>query len=330
MKLLNRKLFTLMCTLVMLVALVACSQDTKENDAINEINNEQQSTNVDQAKDQAADEALSLYPLEVVDYTQTAITLTEEPKRVVTLVPSDTEIVFALNGGDQLVGVNGFSDYPEEALALEKIGDATINIEAVMALEPDLVLASYSMNGQYIDSIRQLGLTVYVAEPKTYDETILHIEQLGKLLNKQEEANTIAKDMKQVRETIEQKVAGQPKPNVYLEFSPGWTVGGNEYLDELITIAGGHNISSGQPGWYEVNSEAVIEANPDVIIYPNFGEEQSSILMAIQARPGWDVINAVKHNRLVEVANEPLVRVGPRLAIGLQDMAKAIHPELFK
>jgi len=115
--------------------------------------------------------------------------------------------------------------------------------------------------------------------------------------------------------------------SVYLEFSPGWTIGSGTFLDELVRLAGGVNISSDQQGWFEVDAEAVIGRNPAVIIYPEI--EGVDLLGGILSRPGWDRIDAVKNGRLHAVSNDPLVRVGPRLTDGLKEIAAAIHPDLF-
>lgn len=274
--------------------------------------------------------AATTYPLTVTDATGTEVVLEQQPEAIVTLVPSETEIAFAVGGGERVVGVDDYSNYPEQVASIAKVGDMTTNIEAVTALEPDLVLASSSMNGEAITKLRELGLTVYASDPLTYDDTVAHIEQVAVLLNTKAEAQDVIDNMKQVKQDIVTKLEGVEKRKAYLEFSPGYTVGSGTFLDDLVTTAGGINIAAGQPGWYEVDSEAVVEQNPEVIIYPDFGEEQSSILAGIMSRPGWDAIDAVKNDRLVMVANDPLVRVGPRLVEGLQDIAAAIHPELFQ
>lgn len=324
MKKIMNKTAVVFSMVVVLLVLAACG-----NNQINVSSNEVKEEAVQNSTTEQQISFETSYPFNIADYTDTVITLNEEPKKIVTLVPSDAEIVFAIKGEEKLVGVNAYSDYPAEAQKIESVGDSAINVEAVVALEPDLVLGSSSMNGDYIEALRSLGITVYVGDPNTYDETMEHILVLGQLLNNQEEANSIVENMKQVKTEIVEKVANAEKTKVYVEFSPGWTVGHATFIDDLISIAGGENISAGEAGWYEVNSEAVIEANPDVIIYPNFGEPESSILKGINERAGWQVIDAMKNNRIVEVSNEPLVRVGPRLTIGLQEIAKAIHPELY-
>lgn len=267
------------------------------------------------------------YPLTVTDATGVDITLDQAPERVVMLVPSDTEIVYAIGAGELAVGADAYSDYPPEAAGLPRVGDVNTNIEAVAALNPDLVLASSSMNAAAVDSLRQLGIKVYASDPQTLEETIAHIERLGVLLNRQAEAQAVTDSMRADMQFVADKVKDAEPVTVYLEFSPGWTVGTGTFLDDLVTQAGGVNIATAQPGWYEVDSEAVISQNPQVILYPQI--DGVDFLEGILSRPGWEQIDAVKNDRVHGVKNDPLVRVGPRLTDGLLDIAAAIHPDLF-
>lgn len=282
------------------------------------------------SEEPAAEEANETqYPYTITDATNTAVTFEAAPTSIVTLVPSETETAFAIGAGELVIGVDSWSNYPEAAAAIEKIGDMTTNIEAVTALNPELVLASSTMNADAVAQLRELGLNVYATDPKTYDEVVAKIQELGKIMNMQQGASEVAAHMNQVKEQVSSAVKAAEAKKVYLEFSPGWTVGSGEFLDELITLAGGINISAGVPGWSEVNAEEVITQNPQLIIYPDFGEEKSSIVAAIEERPGWEVIDAVKNAQLFAVTNDPLVRVGPRLADGLLELAKVIHSDLL-
>lgn len=269
----------------------------------------------------------TVYPLTVTDKTGTEVTLEKAPERIVMLVPSDTEIVYAIGAGELAVGADEYSTYPPEAAELAKVGDVNTNIEAVLALNPDLVLASASMNSAAIDSLRQLGIAVYASDPLTLDETIAHIESIGVLLNRQEGAAAVADRMREAVRYVTDRVKDAEPVSVYLEFSPGWTVGSGTFLDELVSLAGGVNISNEQAGWFEVDPEAVIARNPQVIIHPEI--EGVDIRGGMLSRPGWDRIDAVKNGRVHAVSNEPLVRVGPRLADGLKELAAAIHPDRF-
>lgn len=330
------KLVWLQLLLAIMLLLSACGAVGNTNNTTNNTANEttngagQATNNVGDAESEEEVSSLeTVYPLTVVDITNTEITFEAAPTVIVSLLPSETEVVYAAGGGNKVVGVDDYSNYPEEALTVEKIGDMYTNIEKVASLNPDLVLASESMNAEAIQKLRELNIPVYASNPRTYDEVVAHIEQIGVILNTQEQAVEVTSSMKAVKEDVTTKLTGVEPRKVYLELGDGWTVGSGEFLDELVTLAGGINISGEQSGWFEVDAEAVVEANPEVIIYPDWGEEQSSIVASIMVRPGWDVIDAVQNDNMVKLAEDPMVRVGPRLAQGLADVAKAIHPELF-
>jgi len=321
--------------IMMIVVLAACGANTDTNKSAGNTNSQTEqgatvSPSPEATPDSSEEAGETSYPYEVTDATGTVLTFEKAPSAIVTLVPSETETIFAIGAGTAVVGVDQWSNYPEEAAAISKIGDMATNIEAVTALNPDLILASSSMNVDAITKLRELGLNVYASNPKTYDEVVAKVEEIGKIMNMQAGAAEVANHMRQVKEQVTTAVKDAEKKKVYLEFNPGWTVGSGEFLDELLTLAGGINISAAQSGWFEVNAEEVITQNPQIIIYPDFGEEKSSIVAGIEARPGWDAIDAVKNNQMFSVTNDPLVRVGPRLADGLLELAKAIHPELVK
>lgn len=337
MSLLNRKSIKAALSLLlvmMMVALAACGVNTNKGaEESNKPGTEQgasASPSPEATPEPSPDSGETVYPYETTDATGTVVKLEKAPTAIVTLVPSETETIFAVGAGDRVVGVDQWSNYPPEAEGVAKIGDMTTNIEAVVALNPDLILASSTMNTDAIAKLRELGLAVYATEPKTYDEVIAKVEEIGKMVNMQGEAAEVAKHMRDVKEQVTTAVKNAEKKKVYLEFSPGWTVGSGEFLDELLTLAGGINISAAQPGWFEVNAEEVITQNPEVIVYPDMGEEKSSIVAGIESRPGWEGLDAVKNGKMIAVTNDPLVRVGPRLADGLLELGKAIHPELVK
>ncbi|WP_256975654.1 ABC transporter substrate-binding protein [Paenibacillus sp. MY03] len=270
----------------------------------------------------------TVYPLTIVDVTGTELVFDKAPTAVVSIAPSETESIFAIGGGETVVGVDSNSNYPEEVKGLPQVGDYITNIEAVAALNPDLVLAA-SMNGDAITKLRELDIPVYVTDPKSYEEVVAKLEDLGKIMNMNTAAAEAADKMRSTLAQVTNAVKDAEKKKVYLEISPGWTVGSGEFLDAMITLAGGTNVAASQPGWFEVNVEEVITQNPQIIIYPEYGEG-SPAEADIVARPGWSELDAVKNDAIIAVANDPLVRVGPRLADSLLELAKAIHPELIK
>ncbi|MFC4103476.1 ABC transporter substrate-binding protein [Paenibacillus xanthanilyticus] len=325
---------TMLLVAAMLLAVLAACGGKAENNGSAANDNAAVENNAASGAGNAGGEtaAAPIYPLTVTDATGTQITFEKAPEKVVTLVPSETEIMFAIGAGDAVVGVDDNSNYPEEAAAKAKVGGMEANIEAIVALKPDLVLASSSMNAPAIEKLRGLNLTVLATDPKTYDEVMNKIGQIGAIMNKTDKALEVVNHMKDVRQQVIDAVQDAPKPKVYLEFSPGWTVGKGEFLDEIITLAGGANIAD-QSSWYEIDPEKVIEQNPDVIVYASLSVkegEKNPILDAIEKRPGWEAIAAIQNKKLYEVEQDPLVRVGPRLAEGLLEVAKKLHPDLVK
>ncbi len=271
----------------------------------------------------------TVYPLSVTDASGTAIVIEAQPARVVSLAPNETEILYAIGASDQVVGLDDNSNYPAEVSEKPRVGGMDVNIEAVAGLNPDLVIANAGMTDAATEALRALGVVVYVSKPTTLDETIAHIEQVGTLMNKQAEAKAVADKMRADKQAVLDKVKDAEAKRVYLEFSAGWSVGKGEFLDEIVTLAGGVNVAGDQQGWFAIDPESILTSNPQVIIYPDYAGD-SSIPDGIAGRPGWDQIDAVKNNRVIAVTNDPLVRVGPRLTDGLLEVAKAIHPELFE
>ncbi|TYP77562.1 ABC transporter substrate-binding protein [Paenibacillus methanolicus] len=327
------RLAMLLAAAMLLAVLAACGGKAENNGAATNNNAAGENNAASGAGNAGGEQAAApVYPLTVTDATGAQVTFEKAPEKVVTLVPSETEIMFAIGAGDAVVGVDDNSNYPEEAAAKAKVGGMEANIEAIVALKPDLVLASSSMNAPAVEKLRSLNLTVLATDPKTYDEVMNKIGQIGAIMNKTNEALEVANHMKDVRQQVMDAVKDAPKPKVYLEFSPGWTVGKGEFLDEIITLAGGANIAE-QPSWYEIDPEKVIEQNPDVIVYASLNikeGEKNPILDAIEKRPGWEAIAAIQNKKLYEVEQDPLVRVGPRLAEGLLEVAKKLHPDLVK
>jgi iron complex transport system substrate-binding protein len=276
------------------------------------------------------DHVKTTYPLKLKDATGTEVTFEKAPERIVTLVPSETETVFALGAGDKVVGVDKWSDYPEEAKSKPQVGDMNTNIEAVAAAKPDVVFASSSMNKKAIEALRGLGIKVYASNPKTIAEAIERVELFGQILDMHEQGMKTADEMRADLKKVTDAVKDAPKKRVYLEFNIGWTVGDGEFLSEMVELSGGTNVAAGKPSWYEIDPETIIKANPEVVIYSKGEAGMESILDAIKGRPGFDKIDALKNNKLYGIDGNLTSRVGPRVTKGLVEIAKAIHPELIK
>lgn len=276
-----------------------------------------------------ASAAQTVYPLKVTDATGTEVVFEKPPERIVTLVPSETESLFAVGAGDRIIGVDKWSDYPEDAKKKTVIGDLTTNLESVVALNPDVVFASSSLNKKPVEALRNLGVKVFAINPKSMTEAIERVELYGKIMNMQGQSKKVADAMRSDIQKVKDLVKDAPKKRVYMEFNPGWTVGDGEFLSEMVELSGGINVGAGKKGWYEIDPEAIVKANPEVIIY-SVGTGMGTLPDTIKSRAGFSTTDALKNNRMYGIDTNLTNRSGPRLTQGLLEIAKAVHPDLVK
>ncbi|MCZ8516382.1 ABC transporter substrate-binding protein [Paenibacillus filicis] len=277
------------------------------------------------------------YPLKVKDATGKEFTFEKAPARIASTSPAETETLFALGLGDKVVGVSDFCDYPAEAKAKPKLGSIVKpNEEALIAANADLVMTGVSMKADTVNKLRELKINMYKVEPKTVNDVMNNMLTLGQIFDRQDQAEKLVAsmkaDLKKVQDAV-QNLKPEQKKKVFIEFSPGWTVGKGEFLDELISIAGGINVAADQKGYVQLSEEKVIADNPQVILYPAGIKDDKSnktIDEIIRTRSGWDKIDAVKNGRLAPVDKDTTSRPGPRITSGLLDIAKGIYPELVK
>lgn len=335
----------LVVMVLMLVGLIGCST-TKENEesasnvnsnaVVNEVvesvattNNEEDGT-VNESK-------ATVYPLTVKDATGEEFTFTEAPQRIVSTSVSETEILFALGLGDQVVGVSDYDNYPAEVLDKPKVGGVSKpNVEVIIASNADIVIAGISMKAPTVEEFRSLQVNLFKTDPENIEDILENILLFGVINDKQLEAEVVVtqmrEDIRKVTEAVA-TLAQEDRKKVYIEFSPGWTVGKGEFMDELITMAGGINIASDLEGWNAINEEKIIADNPEVIIYPlNITDTESGKRMEelIPSRSGWDKITAIVDNRMVGVDKDILSRTGPRTTQGLLDIFNGIYPGLLE
>jgi iron complex transport system substrate-binding protein len=335
----------LVVMVLMVVGLIGCST-TKDNDsaanantnaAVNEADEQVATTNNEEAPESESESKATVYPLTVKDATGKEFIFSEAPQRIVSTSVSETEILFALGLGDQVVGVSDYDNYPAEVLDKPKVGGVTNpNVEVIIASNADLVIAGISMKAPVVEEFRALNVNLFKTDPENMNDILDSILLFGLINDKQLEAEAIVAQMREdIRKVTEAVATLKPeeKKKVYIEFSPGWTVGKGEFMDELITMAGGMNIASDLEGWNAINEEKIIADNPDVIIYPlNLMDTESGKLMEdlIPGRSGWDKITAIVENRMIGVDADTLSRTGPRVTQGLLDIFRGIYPELAK
>ncbi len=279
-------------------------------------------------------------PASLTDGMGRTVTLKLPAQRVVSLAPSNTEILFAVGAAAQLVGRDSFSDYPPEAKNVADIGSGTggtVNTELILSKKPDLVLVSPLTPPEQIADMEKAGLTVYVLpNPKTFDDLYANLDTVGKLTGHEQDATALVKSLSARVKAVQDKVAPlSSRPMVYYELdatdpSAPYTSGPDTFVDLLIRTAGGQNFGGNLKGdWVQVSVEELLARQPDFIVlgdntYGGVTPDQ------VKTRPGWDALNAVKQGQVFIFDDNTVSRPGPRLVDGLEAMAKLLHPDVFK
>jgi iron complex transport system substrate-binding protein len=274
------------------------------------------------------------FPLEIIDQAGRVVRVEKLPEKIISLAPSNTEILYALGLEDRLVGVTEFCDYPEVAKQKPQIGGySTVDIEKVVEMQPDLILAANIHQDEVIPRLEQLGLTVFALDPVTVDEVIEGINLIGKVTGKEEAASQLAGEMKGRIAAVTDETAALPEVRVLyiLWHDPLMTVGAETRINELIERAGGTSISRDLTEEYpKVGLEAVIMANPQVIIAGSgHGSSQDVPVQFALNEPRLAEVEARLNNRIYEMDSDLTSRPGPRMVQGLEKLAQFIHPELF-
>lgn len=272
-------------------------------------------------------------PIIVTDDFGYTVAITKIPKRIVSLAPSNTEILFGLGLGDRIVGVTDYCNYPPEALNKTKVGGySTINIERVVTLKPDLVVAAYGNGKETVEVLRRLNITVVALNPKNIRDVEKDIELLGKITGTEKNASKLIDWMNKKIEWVKSKVEG-PKVNVahILWHDPIWVSGKNTFIDEVISIAGGKNVFDFE-GWKVVSIEDLIEKNPDIIIVSSgsgMGGKKNVVYKWVISDERLKGINAVKNGRVYVINADIISRPSYRIAEAVEIVAKFLHPEAF-
>jgi len=266
------------------------------------------------------------------------VTLEQPAHRVVSMAPSVTEILFAIGAGDQVVGRDTFSDYPEEALELTDIGGSMgdYSYETIASLDPDLVLAAEINTADQVKALEDLGLTVYyIANPTDFEGLYEVIETVGLLTGHTADAETLTESLALRVQTVEDTISqATSTPVVFYELDGSdpakpWTSGPSTFMDMLITKAGGQNVGAAlSSSWAQISVEELIVQDPAIILLGDAAYGMTPEQVA--ARTGWADIAAVKENKIYTFNDDLVSLAGPRLVDGLETIAKLIHPERFK
>jgi iron complex transport system substrate-binding protein len=266
------------------------------------------------------------------------VTIRIPVRKVISLAPSNTEILWDVGAGKQLVACDDDSDYPPEAAGLPRIGSTggKLSLERILALEPDVLLAAEITSREQVGSLEGLGLSVYlVPNPTAFKGLFENISFVGKITGWDREAADLISRLEGRLAALEKKLRGvEKKPRVFYELDATdsarpWTVGPGTFLDTLLAMAGGQNMGAAYAQSFpRVSVEILLKEEPDVIV---LGDAASGVTLdSVRRRPGWAELSAVKAGRVHLFDGSLGSRPGPRLVDGLEVLARILHPEAFE
>jgi iron complex transport system substrate-binding protein len=272
--------------------------------------------------------SLSLHALSVQDDSGKRIELNAPAQRIISLAPHVTEQLYAIGAGDKIVGAVEYSDYPEAAKHLPRVGGYTrLDLEQILTLQPDLIVGWQSGNNtQQLERLETMGFTVYRSEPRRLDDIAEGMSRLGVLTGTPQQAQQQADHFRQGVEALRHSTQGKTARSVFYQIwnRPLMTVNGEHLINDVITLCGGRNIFAGLPVLTpKVSEEAVIAADPEVIIASGMGQERPEWLEDWRQ---WPQMKAVKNNALYSIDPNIIQRATPRLLEGVAVICRLLDP----
>ncbi|MEZ0481038.1 ABC transporter substrate-binding protein [Planococcus sp. SSTMD024] len=289
----------------------------------------------EETTEETSTETSSDAPYTVTDDRGEEIEFEQAPETIVSLIPSNTEIVFALDAGDQLVGVTDFDNYPEAAQDIERVSDSVeFNAEKIIQLDPDVVLA-YS-TGEAPPALAQLedaDIPVFVIESATsFDEVYGDIEQIASVLAKEEKGAEVIEGIQTQIEDVQERLAAvDEQKEVYVEISPSpeiYTTGKSTFMQEILDHAQVTNAFEDLEGWPSISEEEVITRDPEVILTTVSYVEDA--VGDIEARDSWSDVDAIENDEVHFIDSDITSRPGPRIGEAVQLVAETVYPELME
>ena len=330
-----RKMMAVLCCLSLVCALSACSTekssgDTNADTATASVAAEKpEVTTAPVTPTEVPEAEVTKYPVTITDSEGTEVTFDSEPLKVVSMAPNITEMIYQLGLESKLVGRTDYCNYPEQALNVESVGTLQEpDIEKIISLKPDVVIASTHFSEEANKKLTDLGVKVVVLYEEFEIEGVYSIIQsIGTIFNVNEAAATAVNDMKASITETEAQIKGLDHPSVYYVVGYGeygdYTAGGDTFIGQMITLAGGKNIAQEISGW-SYTLESLVEADPDIIIISN------EMMADFETAENYKNLSAVKNGHVYGINKDLLERQGYRNAEGLRALAEIIHPEAFK
>jgi len=264
-----------------------------------------------------------------VDDAGRRVYLAKAPSRIISLAPSVTEMLFAIGAGTQVVGVTQFCDFPAEAKQKTKVGYTNPNLESLVALDPDLIVAPQEfLKPDLIGKLEQLKIPVFILADRTVEDVFAHIQTLGRMLDRSTEATALGMDLRQHIARIKARTqSAVPVRVLYvLNSEPLITVGPGSFIDQLIGLAGGVNVATKSATPYpRLSMEVVLQENPEILVFPT-GKAEGISESEQQTWRKWSTLTAVKRGNLRQIPADLLNRPGPRIGKALELLADLFHP----
>ena len=272
--------------------------------------------------------------LKFIDEVGRKVVVPSPPKRIISLAPNITEILFGLGLDEEIVGVSTHCNFPERAKSKVQVGSyISLDFEKILFLKPDMVIATGAGNTRdMVERLEKLGFPTYVIFPKNFDGILRSIDHLGKVVDREKEARAIIQEMKRRRQRVVDLTRGLPRPKVFLQIgeAPIVTVGKGSFADDLIDLAGGDNIAREEKEMYpRWSMEEILKRSPEVILISSMNPK-GDYQRLLQEWARWKVIPAVKNGHISLIDSDLIDRPSPRIINGLEEIAKVLHPERFK
>jgi iron complex transport system substrate-binding protein len=256
------------------------------------------------------------------------------PKRIVSLAPNITEILFSLGLDEEIVGVSIHCNFPEKAKSKPRVGSyISLDFEKITSLKPDLIIATGAGNTRdMVDRLGKLGFPSYVIYPKNFDDILRSLLHIGEVVNREKEARGITEEMRKRSQRVIELTKGLLRPKVFIQIgdAPIVTVGKGSFADDLIRLAGGKNIAGKEKEVYpRFGMEEILKRSPEVIVISSMNPK-ADYQKILQEWNRWKTIPAVKNGRIHLIDSDLLDRPSPRIIEGLEELARVLHPERFK
>jgi iron complex transport system substrate-binding protein len=266
--------------------------------------------------------------IEIVDFKGRSVVLDKKPRKIVSLSPSNTEILFALGAGDKVVGITSFCDYPEEAKKIERMGDYEgPNIELIRKAQPDVVLAGY-VQEETVKMLEKMGIPVIISEAESFEAIYHSISLIGEITGTETEAEKIIKGMKDKIAEIQAKIKDKEKPRVFYVVwkDPLTTAGSRTFINDVIKAAGGINVAEKVESWAIYSAEEMIKDNPDMLIAALHSTDEGMTREDLSRDRIFSMLECVKQGKVYVMPDDNIIsRPGPRIVLAIEDMARVLY-----